>query len=198
MNWDVKYNYFSAQYGILRGSHIGNLTDLESAYSRAIPFYTDSSYSTALDAPRQWVRHHQFKSKLSKKIAEGEIEWHTAIQRNQRREYDVRRSGRSDIPALSLLQYSVQNELFWTDKKYIEAGYQFLGKNNWNVLETGITPLLPNYTAFTNGLFITYDRDFVNFGVELARAKSALEFWSGWRLGSGRLRAILTSTVLPR
>lgn len=168
LNWDVKYNYFSAQYGILRGSHIGNLTDLESAYSRAIPFYTDSSFSTALDAPRQWVRHHQFKSKFSRKIAEGEIEWHTGIQRNQRREYDVRRSGRSDIPALSLLQYSVQNELFWTDKKYIEAGYQFLGKNNWNVLETGITPLLPNYTAFTNGLFITYDRDFVNFGVEMA------------------------------
>jgi iron complex outermembrane receptor protein len=157
LEWEGKYNYFSAEYGIMRGSHIGNLTDLESAFSREVPFFTDSVFSYEIEAPRQWVQHHQLKSGLKKHTELGTFEWHLAGQRDQRREYDVRRSGRSDIPALSLLQYSIQNELLWSNG-WLETGYQFLGKNNWNVQETGITPLLPNYTAFTNGAFIALDR----------------------------------------
>ena len=38
LEWEGYYNFFSANYGILRGSHIGNLTDLESAFERQIPF----------------------------------------------------------------------------------------------------------------------------------------------------------------
>ena len=34
LEWEGYYNFFSANYGILRGSHIGNLTDLESAFER--------------------------------------------------------------------------------------------------------------------------------------------------------------------
>ncbi|MGB2413242.1 MAG: TonB-dependent receptor [Schleiferiaceae bacterium] len=157
LEWEGKYNYFSAEYGIMRGSHIGNLTDLESAFSREVPFFTDSVFSYEIEAPRQWVQHHQLKSGLKKHTELGTYEWHIAGQRDQRREYDVRRSGRSDIPALSLLQYSIQNEVLWSSE-LLETGYQFLGKKNWNLPETGIIPLLPNYTAFTNGAFIALDR----------------------------------------
>ena len=157
LEWEGKYNYFSAEYGIMRGSHIGNLTDLESAFSREVPFFTDSVFSYEIEAPRQWVQHHQLKSGLKKHTELGTLEWHIAGQRDQRREYDVRRSGRSDIPALSLLQYSIQNEVLWSSD-WLETGYQFLGRNNWNVPETGIIPLLPNYTSFTNGAFIALDR----------------------------------------
>ena len=102
LEWEGKYNYFSAEYGIMRGSHIGNLTDLESAFSREVPFFTDSVFSYEIEAPRQWVQHHQLKSGFKKHMEAGTLEWHLAGQRDQRREYDVRRSGRSDIPALSL------------------------------------------------------------------------------------------------
>ena len=165
LEWEGKYNYFSAEYGIMRGSHIGNITDLQSAFSREVPFFTDSVFSYEIEAPRQRVRHHQLKSGLKKHMELGTLEWHIAGQRNQRREYDVRRSGRSVIPALSLLQYSIQNEVLFSNE-WLETGYQFLGRNNWNLPETGIIPLLPNYTAFTNGAFLALDRSFDHYELE--------------------------------
>ena len=56
-------------------------------------------------------------------------------QRNQRREFDVRRSGRSDIPALSLSQHSLQSDLIFKDKKSLEIGYQLLGKTTRTFLK---------------------------------------------------------------
>ena len=165
LQWEGKYNYFSSEYGIMRGSHIGNLTDLESSFSREIPFFTDSVFSYEIEAPRQWVKHHQLKSGLKKHMELGTLEWHIAGQRDQRREYDVRRSGRSNIPALSLLQYSIQNEILFSNE-CLETGYQFLGRNNWNLPETGIIPLLPNYTAFTNAAFLALDHSFARYELE--------------------------------
>lgn len=155
LEWELFYNYYGADFGILRGSHIGNLTDLQSAINRPEPFYTEDTFSYAIDAPRQKVNHHQLKSALTLKVANGKLEWNTAIQRNQRREYDIRRSGRSDKPALSLLQYNLQNEFVWLANNKLEVGYQFSGKNNWNLPETGILPLLPNFTSFTNGVYVS-------------------------------------------
>ena len=187
LEWEGKYNYFSADYGIMRGSHIGNLTDLESAFSREVPFFTDSLFSYEIDAPRQWVQHHQLKSGLKKRTEIGTLEWHIAGQRDQRREYDVRRSGRSDIPALSLLQYSFQNEVLWSND-WLETGYQFLGKNNWNLPETGIIPFLPNYTAFTNGAFVALDHSMNAYDLEFGgRYDYTLRSIARWSNGVPRV-----------
>ncbi|MDC0118731.1 TonB-dependent receptor [Schleiferiaceae bacterium] len=156
VEWNIFYNYYGAEFGILRGSHIGNLSDLQAAFNRSEPFYTDTTFSYSIDAPRQEVKHHQLKSALAFKLQTGKLEINTALQRNQRREFDIRRSGRSVKPALSLLQYNLQNEAVWSIENNIEMGYQFSGKNNWNLPETGILPLLPNYTSFTNGVFMSY------------------------------------------
>ena len=156
LDWKTFYNYYGAEFGILRGSHIGNLSDLQAAFTRIQPFYTDTVFSYNIDAPRQEVHHHQLKSAIAYKLQNGEIELNTAVQRNLRREFDIRRSGRSVKPALSLLQYNLQNEVVWSLGKKIEMGYQFSGKNNWNLPETGILPLLPNYTSFTNGVFVSH------------------------------------------
>jgi iron complex outermembrane recepter protein len=153
--WQLYYTYFGAEFGILRGSHIGNLSDLRDAFERPVPFYTDTIFSYHIESPRQSVNHHQLKSAVSLDLTSGKLEWNTAVQRNLRREFDVRRNGRSDQPALSLLQYNFQNELVWSTNRALEMGYQFSGKNNWNLPETGILPLLPNYTSFTNGIYFT-------------------------------------------
>ncbi len=158
VEWQGYFNFFSANFGILRGSHIGNLTDLVSAFQRQIPFYTDSLYSNAIQAPKQSVQHHLIKSTLKKQFNSSTIELNIAGQRNQRREFDVRRSGRSDIPALSLLQSSLQSDLIFKGNKCIELGYQLLGKNNTNIPETGILPLLPNFVAYSNGIYINYSK----------------------------------------
>ena len=163
---NICYKYYGAEFGILRGSHIGNLSDLQAAFERSEPFYTDTIFSYSIDAPRQEVKHHQLKSALAFKLQTGELEINTALQRNQRREFDIRRSGRSVKPALSLLQYNLQNEAVWSLDNKIEMGYQFSGKNNWNLPETGILPLLPNYTSFTNGVFRSYQIQDRNFKCE--------------------------------
>jgi iron complex outermembrane receptor protein len=166
VEWNIFYNYYGAEFGILRGSHIGNLSDLQAAFDRSEPFYTDTIFSYSIDAPRQEVKHHQLKSALAFKLQTGELEINTALQRNQRREFDIRRSGRSVKPALSLLQYNLQNEAVWSIENKIEMGYQFSGKNNWNLPETGVLPLLPNYTSFTNGVFMSYQIQERNFKLE--------------------------------
>jgi len=166
VEWNIFYNYYGAEFGILRGSHIGNLSDLQAAFDRSEPFYTDTTFSYSIDAPRQEVKHHQLKSALAFKLQTGKLEINTALQRNQRREFDIRRSGRSVKPALSLLQYNLQNEAVWSLDNKIEMGYQFSGKNNWNLPETGILPLLPNYTSFTNGVFMSYQIQERNFKLE--------------------------------
>ena len=139
------------------------------------------------------MQHHQLKSGLKKHMELGTLEWHIAGQRDQRREYDVRRSGRSDIPALSLLQYSIQNEVLWSND-WLETGYQFLGRNNWNVPETGIIPLLPNYTAFTNGAFFALDRAFGDYDLELG-GRYDYTFRSIAKLSNSVPRVLCTTTT---
>ena len=43
----------------------------------------------------------------------------------------------------------------WSTDDAFEMGIQFSGKNNWNLPETGILPLLPNYTSFTSGVYLS-------------------------------------------
>ena len=77
------------------------------------------------------------------------LEWNFSGQRNQRREFDVRRSGRSDIPALSLSQHSLQSDLIFKDKKSLEIGYHYRATRTF--LKQAYI-LIPNYVAFTNGM----------------------------------------------
>ncbi|MFW6257272.1 MAG: carboxypeptidase-like regulatory domain-containing protein, partial [Prolixibacteraceae bacterium] len=104
-NSEFYYSLFSTETGILRGSHIGNLTDLKEALQRDIPFYTKNNFSYQINAPSQNVKHHLLK--LNTKYQSGENsfwEFTYGGQINDRKEFDVRRSGRSGIPALSLYQ----------------------------------------------------------------------------------------------
>jgi iron complex outermembrane receptor protein len=149
----VQYSFYDAEFGILRGSHIGNLTDLQSAFVREVPFYTAEAFSYGIEAPRQHVKHHTLKTSIQTEWKGKEVEWHLAGQVDDRKEFDVRRSGRSAVPALSLMQLSFQNEVLLSHQEHWQIGVQMLGRNNWNVPETGILPLLPNYTSFSNGLF---------------------------------------------
>ena len=155
---DLYFSTFNAQLGILRGSHIGNLTDLETAFVRDKPFYTETTFSYALDVPKQHVNHHLLK--LHSKYFVGNTQWldfTIAGQLNNRREFDVRRSGRSNIPALSLQQLSYffegkYHREFKKDLK-IKSGVQFNLTDNTNNPETGILPLIPDYLSYESGIY---------------------------------------------
>ena len=149
---DLYASTFNTELGVLRGSHIGNLTDLEEALTRDEPFFTEEKFSYQIDAPKQKVNHHLLK--IHSKYFIDEVQWidiTLAGQLNNRKEFDVRRSGRIDIPALSLLQSTIFAELKYQKELHkewtIKSGIQYNNINNTNNPETGILPLVPDYLS---------------------------------------------------
>src|SRR5690606_28780404 len=93
---------FNTTIGIFGGAHIGSLNDLYSAIENGRPF-NDPKFSYAIDAPKQEVSHNIIKLK-AKKIFTNNAVLNVSynFQNNQRKEYDIRRGGRSSLAALDL------------------------------------------------------------------------------------------------
>ncbi len=174
LSTDLYFSTFNTELGILRGSHIGNLTDLEQALENKIPFFTEPDFSYDIDAPRQRVSHHLGKLKANYIFNQNEsLELVLASQINDRKEFDVRRSGRTDVPALSLFQLSYQTDLKYTryfeEDLKIQLGNQNIFIDNTNDPETGILPLIPDYFSSRIGWFARlskgYDLSQIDLGV---------------------------------
>ncbi len=155
---DAYLSSFNTQIGVLRGSHIGNLTDLKEALNRDEPFYTNDYFSYEMNEPRQTVNHHMLK--LRAKYFQSDDKWLSfvyAAQFNNRKEYDVKRGGRSDIPTLSLQQSSHFIEGKYSTNAWknwrLKSGMQFTFIDNTNNPETGIRPLIPDYYSYETGIF---------------------------------------------
>ncbi len=155
---DLYFSSYNTDLGILRGSQIGNLTDLNDALRRDTPFFTQDAFSSSIDAPYQSVGHQllKFHAKYSFSTKDW-LDFSYALQFDKRREYDVRRSGRSEIPALSLEQYSYFTELkyrrFMAHDLDLKSGVQLNFVQNTNVPETGILPLIPDYYSSKYGIY---------------------------------------------
>lgn len=162
---------YNTTLGILRGSHIGNLTDLEDAINRDKPFYTNDYFSYDINPPYQKVNHH-----LAKAFGRYQhndsifIEGTYAFQINQRKEFDVRRGSNKNRPSLSLDQFTQYAEAkykqYFKNKWTLKGGYQFTKTNNENIPETGIMPLIPDYISYENGYFFTLTKQTKKFTIE--------------------------------
>jgi iron complex outermembrane receptor protein len=158
-NTEFYYSFFNTTIGILRGSHIGNLTDLQEAIGRDIPFFTQSNFSYDIEAPSQRVNHHlaqiEFRYTLSD---QQQFKLKYSGQLNLRKEFDVRRGGRTDRPALSMEQYQhtidFSHQYASDQVDLIKSGIQFSGILNTNNPETGVRPLIPDYQTFHMGSYI--------------------------------------------
>jgi len=166
-HWETEFYYslFNTEIGILRGSHIGNLTDLQEAIGREIPFFTEDDFSYEINPPRQEVTHHLVKVSTKHTISDDRlIKFNYGGQWNQRKEFDVRRGDRSDIPSLSLNQFSNFFEAAYNgdfaQRFFLKTGVQFTYVDNGNRPGTGVAPLIPNYTsARTGAYFILQNRN---------------------------------------
>ena len=157
------YSLFNAQIGVLRGSHIGNLSDLQEGIGRDVPFFTEPDFSYSIASPRQTVSHHLLKGELVYQASEAErYSLRYGGQLDDRKEFDVRR-GSDDQAALKLLQYShfleghYQREL--GGQQHAEAGLQLEAIDNNNQPGTGILPLIPDYNARRASAYATYHRE---------------------------------------
>ncbi len=149
---------FNTNLGVLRGAHIGNLTDLKRGLSRDVPFFTEEDFSYKINAPMQKVAHHLAKLDATYLINEDEeLKFIIAAQQNNRKEFDIRRGGRSDLPMLSLLQNTLNTEVKYTRKMKnswkLTLGNQNIISDNTNNPETKTSPLIPDYISFKGGLF---------------------------------------------
>jgi iron complex outermembrane receptor protein len=197
---DVYFSSFNTELGVLRGAHVGNLTDLENAFQREEPFFTEDKFSYSIDAPKQTVNHHLFKihskkyfeSKKDKKNnTEQFLDFTFATQLNIRKEFDVRRSGRSETPALNLKQYS-----YFLETKYqkefenntiFKIGIQSTITDNTNNPETGILPLIPDYLSYETGIYTV-----------LTKKLNRWFFETGLRYQNTIQNAVTISNSVPR
>ncbi|MHA7099358.1 TonB-dependent receptor [Roseivirga pacifica] len=162
---ELFYSSFSAEYGILRSAHIGNLTDLENAIGSDRPLFIED-FSYDINNPYQDVKHQLLKANAHKTVEGlGEFNVQYGFQHNNRKEFDVRRGGRSETPSLSLDLYThtVELDLNFTAGEYWrgDAGFSFMYQNNENNPETGIRPLIPDFENWTGGAhgIMRYVRD---------------------------------------
>ena len=159
---------FNANIGVLRGSHIGNLTDLQAALDRDVPFFTRDTFTYRIDAPRQAVTHYLIKSETEFRPDEdNRFVFRYGGQQNIREEYDVRRGGRSDRASLSLVQWSHLFETAWHRElgpsRHLDANVQFDLTFNDNQPGTGVLPLIPDYNANRVSGYVAYHREEENF-----------------------------------
>ncbi len=189
---ELYYSWFNTEIGILRGSHIGNLTDLEEAIGREEPFFTKETFSYTIEAPRQEVSHHLLKLESKYSISEKSfLNFKYGGQLNQRKEFDVRRSGRSETPALNLAQQSHFLEATFngsTNKEILlKTGIQFTAIDNTNNPETGILPLIPDFRSYNPAAFFILKKEYSKLFYEL-----------GVRYSFKNLNVVTFSKTLPR
>lgn len=163
---------FNTTLGVLRGGHVSNKTDLENAFSKPEPYYTEENFSYAIDAPKQSVHHHLAKWQTKKIIdSTRSCLFTSAAQANFRNEFDIRRNGRSETPVLSLRQFTFFNEIKyqqrWGNEKRLKTGIQSNIIDNTNIPGTGVKALIPNYISYQFGTFITFNRQFNKHAIEL-------------------------------
>lgn len=159
---DFYASTFNTKLGVLRGAHVTLPEQIEQAFTQEVPNYTEPNFSYGIEAPKQHVSHHLAKLKAKYYKDENSVlELIVAGQINDRKEFDIRRSGRSEIPALSLLQYTFNTDLNYTtilgENWNFKMGNQSVFTDN-NNQPTGILPLIPDYRSWENGFFTTLSK----------------------------------------
>lgn len=146
---------FSTTIGIFSGSHIGNLTDLQTAIASERPLQNIDRFSYRIGRPYQQVHHYLAKFKLFWSGAQGH-RWQlvAAHQENNRNEYD--RALFTERPELSLsvgtssidLLRETARSTTRSSGRGVQAIYQ---QNVWS----GSRFFIPNFRAINLGLYAT-------------------------------------------
>ncbi len=185
------YSIFNANIGVLRGSHIGNLTDLTTAIGREQPFLTQEDFSYNIASPRQTVGHHLLKAETEFRPDEANrFTFRYGGQLNDRKEFDVRR-GDDNRAALSLQQWSHLLEGAWHRElgpdQHLDANVQFDIIYNDNQPGTGVLPLLPDYNSNRMSGYLAYHKEAERF-----------QYHAGFRFDRQFYEAITITRTPPR
>ena len=150
-SFDIKlyYNYVHLNNGLLRASIFESGNAISRAFSSNEPLFI-RPFSYSINEPNQLATHHLLKANINWWYSEDEkISLTIGSQKNERREYDVRRN--SHKPIVNLELYSYDYLLEWdhsiSDNFSGIFGLHYFIQNNDNIYGTGTTPLIPNYNS---------------------------------------------------
>jgi iron complex outermembrane recepter protein len=153
---EVFFSRFQSEIGILRGTAINNLDDLENAMEREPPQYT-TKFSYAIDEPKQAVSHNLFKVNSHIDVPKGQIRIQYGFQQNNRREYDIRMGNLAGVPSidLQLLTHTLETEWETISGKTKSLCFGITGmyQANNNIFGTQQIPFIPNFTSVSSGAY---------------------------------------------
>ncbi len=155
---ELFFSRFDTDLAILSAAHIGNMNDLANAIDRQTPFVI-KDFTYQINNPRQKVIHQLLKWQGEWQTNFLQIKWQLGHQKNERKEFDVRRTAVStNIPTLNLALTTTTFDLVLVpilkNKKFItQVGFNGLIQDNLNVGFTGIRPLLPQFYHTGIGFF---------------------------------------------
>jgi iron complex outermembrane receptor protein len=157
------YSFYNAEIGILSASHTGNANDLYNSINNQIPSIVND-FTYTIKNPKQEVKHHIIKANYNYYFDEtASLTIQYAFQFNKRLEFDVRRGNFNNKPALDLdlkthavnIDYK-KNLHDWNIKSGVNTSLQ----SNVANPNTGVRPLIPDYTKIDFGAYGIISHDF--------------------------------------
>ncbi len=155
---EVFFSQFFTRNSIFKGSHIGNLTDLQNAIDRGRPL-DDGSFSYELGRPQQRVAHYLLKVKNQLKTGSaGKLTLQYARQFNRREEFDAHKRfnevpSNFDNPEMMFEITTHTIDAAWEHKSWRHftgsIGAQLVGQVN----TTDRGGLIPDFNSRTAGIF---------------------------------------------
>ncbi|TXI83421.1 MAG: TonB-dependent receptor [Crocinitomicaceae bacterium] len=115
---ELFYSQFNTDLGIFAGAHIGNLTDLNTAFNAEKPL-EEGSFTYAINRPRQHIEHELFKASAHYQLNEkNKLVFIYGRQYNLRQEYDKHFSYNDSIAALNLPAFQLTLMTYSGDVKW--------------------------------------------------------------------------------
>ena len=154
---EIFFSHFQSELGILKGTAIGNLADLDSAMKRPKPQYT-TGFSYSIGEPHQEVNHNLLKINGHVTTDKGEWKLQYGFQTDKRKEFDLRLGENlTKTPQLDLQlnTHTLEGEWASTPDKKISGstGITAMLQDNNNVYGTKRVPFIPNFNNTSGGVF---------------------------------------------
>ncbi|MBC5993908.1 TonB-dependent receptor [Pontibacter cellulosilyticus] len=150
---ELFYSQFNTKLGILKGAHIGNLTDLLYAIERGKPEGADEAeFTYEIGRPYQDVQHQLLKAKAYLLTGEaGKLEFIYGLQRNLRQEFDAHRN--TAAPALELNLTTHTTEAIWEHSPIGNFSGSVGASTIYQQNTRKYSDFLPHFTGLTVGAF---------------------------------------------
>lgn len=205
--WKLYTSVFNNKVGILRSSHVGSVRDLYQSISLNTPRVI-LPFSHDINVPKQ-TNNHLTTTLSYRKTTSFNHKWRLQYswQRNNRKEFDVRRGENKNKPSIDLYlnTHSAQTHYEWTQGlAEFKSGIFTQVQDNYTNPDTGVKRLIPDYIKFKTGGFLTAtvypDRFTIGFGARYEHINNEVQKYyklSRWNLENyeQRLRKYVTKEL---